>query len=409
MAIAQSSEEIISKLKDLKEKETGQFITENEIIQIKSFENDLSNKFEESASTESFYSLPFETFLSIVSQTDFSVIKQPSKTIYEIIEKSIQYYSDDSILLLQNIHIPSESITIDEYFRIIGLFSNSQILNQVSRYYEPTMREIDQYEEIIKKQESYIKTLESNLQNFQNSSNKTTSKTFDEEKNTVETFKHNLMSFQTNHSFASILDINQTKYDSFDSVEINQNSTEILQNIQILQQLPLQKIFALLSETDFYQYSSHDESFQALKTYISNIIKAHLSENELILMLQYLPTYLMLSEEEIFSVFSLLSNCPFLQYFCDLHNKDNCPLDRDLEYELSEKSNEIKLIRNGIFKFCADGDLKSIQTLISMDVDYNIQDEHGTPLHYACLNGHLPVVEFLISKGLDPNCKNKYG
>ena len=61
--------------------------------------------------------------------------------------------------------------------------------------------------------------------------------------------------------------------------------------------------------------------------------------------------------------------------------------------------NQIKLIQKGIFQFCAEGDLNSIQTVISMDVDYNIQDEHE--------NGHLNVVEFLILKGLDPNCKTK--
>ena len=54
----------------------------------------------------------------------------------------------------------------------------------------------------------------------------------------------------------------------------------------------------------------------------------------------------MLSEEEIFSVFSKLSNCEFLQYFCYLHNKDNSFLDRDMEYELSEKSNQINTERD---------------------------------------------------------------
>ena len=89
MAIAESTEEIISKLKDFREKNFNQVFTENEINQSKSYENQLSSRFEECASTESFYSLPFETVLSIVSQTDFSIIKQPHKVLYEIIDKSI--------------------------------------------------------------------------------------------------------------------------------------------------------------------------------------------------------------------------------------------------------------------------------------------------------------------------------
>ena len=167
MAIAESTEEVISKLKDLKEKVFIQDITESDINQTISYENQLSSKLEECASTESFYSLPFEAVLSIVSQTDFSKIQQPHKVLYEIIDKSIQIFNDNSILLLQNIHIPSESIPIDECFQLIGLFSNSQILTHITKYYEILKKKIGQYEENIKKQESYIKILEANAQKSQ--------------------------------------------------------------------------------------------------------------------------------------------------------------------------------------------------------------------------------------------------
>ena len=142
MAIAESTEEIISKLKDFREKNFNQVFTENEINQSKSYENQLSSNFEECASIESFYSIPFETVLSIVSQIDFSIIKQPYKILYEIIYKSIQTFKDNSILLLQNIHIPPESISIDEYFKLIGLFSNSQILTHITKYYEISNKKI---------------------------------------------------------------------------------------------------------------------------------------------------------------------------------------------------------------------------------------------------------------------------
>ena len=31
-----------------------------------------------------------------------------------------------------------------------------------------------------------------------------------------------------------------------------------------------------------------------------------------------------------------------------------------------------------------------------------------TPLHYACLNGYLPIVEYLISKGANIEAKDQY-
>ena len=154
MAIAESTEEVISKLKDLKEKNLNQVFIESDKNQIKLYENQLCSKFEECVSTESFYSLPFEEVLSIVAQTDFSIIQQPHKVLYDIIDKSIQIFDDKSILLLQNIHIPSESIPIDECFKLIGLFSNFQILTHITKYYEILKKKIDRYEENIKRQES---------------------------------------------------------------------------------------------------------------------------------------------------------------------------------------------------------------------------------------------------------------
>ena len=51
MSISENIESIISRLKSFNEKRMSQVITENEIIQAKTFEKELSSKFEESAST----------------------------------------------------------------------------------------------------------------------------------------------------------------------------------------------------------------------------------------------------------------------------------------------------------------------------------------------------------------------
>ena len=176
---------------------------------------------------ESFYSLPFELILAIVSQTDFSNFKQPYQTLYEFIDKTIKIYRDDSILLLQNIHLTSETINIDECFKLIELFSNSDILRYISKYYETTKQKIDCYEETIKKQESYIKVLQLNIQSYESKLKLSTSEQLEENTNQKETFQPHYIS------------------------NLDMNPIEVLQNFELLQRLPLNEIFTLLSEIDF--------------------------------------------------------------------------------------------------------------------------------------------------------------
>ncbi|KAK7086478.1 Ankyrin repeat and BTB/POZ domain-containing protein 1 [Halocaridina rubra] len=54
-----------------------------------------------------------------------------------------------------------------------------------------------------------------------------------------------------------------------------------------------------------------------------------------------------------------------------------------------------------LFRHCKQGHLEEVRNLVEMrDVDVNIRDKwDSTPLYYACLCGHLPVVEYLIGVG----------
>ena len=48
---------------------------------------------------------------------------------------------------------------------------------------------------------------------------------------------------------------------------------------------------------------------------------------------------------------------------------------------------------------CKKGSLPIVQYLIEKGVDIEAKDiEELTPLHYACQNGHLPIVQYLMKK-----------
>ena len=60
---------------------------------------------------------------------------------------------------------------------------------------------------------------------------------------------------------------------------------------------------------------------------------------------------------------------------------------------------------------CKNGHLPVVQYLIEQQkFDINIKGfQEKTPLHYACEKDHLPIVEYLISKGANINAKDRGG
>ena len=54
-----------------------------------------------------------------------------------------------------------------------------------------------------------------------------------------------------------------------------------------------------------------------------------------------------------------------------------------------------------LFNLCKKGDLNKVKNLIEIeDVDLNLRDKwDSTPLYYACLCGHIELVQYLLSNG----------
>lgn len=79
------------------------------------------------------------------------------------------------------------------------------------------------------------------------------------------------------------------------------------------------------------------------------------------------------------------------------------------EKTLDEKTLQL-LMKYGLHRAAAHGDLEAVQAFISQEVSLEEYDIfHGqTPLMWAAKQGHPPVCEALLSAGVDPNKATEY-
>jgi ankyrin repeat protein len=64
----------------------------------------------------------------------------------------------------------------------------------------------------------------------------------------------------------------------------------------------------------------------------------------------------------------------------------------------------------GFHYACRNGHLNVVHFLVQKGCDWNVRDNRGyTGFHSACRNGHLNVVQFLVQKGCDWNIRNNFG
>ena len=62
----------------------------------------------------------------------------------------------------------------------------------------------------------------------------------------------------------------------------------------------------------------------------------------------------------------------------------------------------------GLMHACRTGNLAVVKSIVKLRADVNTPYKLGfTPLHFACMDGHAPLVRFLIKRGARVNVVNK--
>ena len=225
----------------------------------------------------------------------------------------------------------------------------------------------------------------------------------------------------------------EKRKETIDSLEevLIQNIEEI-QNFEGFFQLPLTNILSIISKVDFTLISDKINVLKLLQNFVQNSIQAHFEEKETILLLQNIDiSNIQLSFEEILSILEKFTNCPFLSQICDLYKENKQLPEKDYEYEIKQKDQEIQKLKlqiknsetkiyfqpisekpkdfeSNIFKASKEGKLTSVQWLIEKEnVDQNKTYTNDKPIHVASMNGHLPIAEYFISKGANINAKDR--
>ena len=227
---------------------------------------------------------------------------------------------------------------------------------------------------------------------------------------------------------------------------------EKLSKIENFFNLPLNNIFSVISKVDFDEFDDNEKILNIIQSFIKNTIKKHSGEKETILILQNLNTKTIQfsSHEEIFTLLDLITNCPILVKYCNLYKEMKKLADRDYDFELKQKDEEIKKLKekilslepkdeeereeepielstdkpgdliSDIFLACKEGKLSSVKYLIEKEKikpDIPIEKNNyelefyanDTPIHIASKYGHLEIVKYLIEdQNIDKDIKGNY-
>ncbi len=87
------------------------------------------------------------------------------------------------------------------------------------------------------------------------------------------------------------------------------------------------------------------------------------------------------------------------------------PIKRELQAKIASWSNDRQSVINNAFIYaCMHNQIETARFLLEQGVELNAFppgfDFSGTGLHYAALNGHRPMAEFLVARGADVNIKD---
>ena len=428
------------KLQQIVDKLRKEISTENRKDVIYNLEEILSENFKELSVIENFFQLPLKYILSVISKISFDSIDE-SDNIFEILQNFVKntiashFNEKETIMLLQNIDIEPMTLSFENTFMILELFTNCHIIQHFCCLYneKQLLPEID-YDYEIKQKNSEIEILKQQNMELQlnQSSGKPifypiTEKPKDFEPNIFKACKEGKLTsvqwlIEKENIDKNKRVENEEYYEILRGDSVNNTPIHIasinghLLIVQYLvekqnvdsdikgnhQKTPLQ----YACEQGYFQivkyFLSKGVNYQAIDEYGDHVIH-YASKGGLILIVKFL-----IEKRNVDKDIKGRSGSTPLHYAC---TKKHLHL---VQYLISKGANVNAKTNCGLYVIhsaCRGGSLPIIQYLIEKQkVNINIKGARGkTPLHIAAIHHYDDVINYLISKGADKNAKDDYG
>ena len=355
---------------------------------ISGFEKLLSENIEEISQNDFFFNLPLKNIFSIFSKIDFNLLEENDRTI-DILQNIIKniinkhFEEKETILILQNLNLTTNSFSYEEIFSILELITNCPILVNFCNLYKEQNKEVDiDYEYELQQKENEIEKLKKEIyleKQFENEFLPITEKPIDFEPDIFKACREGKLT-----SVQWLLEKeneDKNKKDKYDNTPIH-IATENC-HLEIVEYLIKKQNVDKDIKGNFELTPLHC----ACENGYLKIVK-----------------YLILKGANI-EAKDNIGETP-LHYACEC---GHLPV---VEYLISKGANieakDKSFINTPLHRACKNGYLPVVEYLISKGA--NIEEKNScetTPLHCACEEGYLPIVEFLISKGANIEAKNK--
>ena len=244
-------------------------------------------------------------------------------------------------------------------------------------------------------------------------------------------------------------EINKKESDQIEKLEKKLGETlEEASKFSSLYELPLTNIFNIVKNWDYSVIDDNLTKFDLIKTIIEKTNKSHEKDDSTIYILKNINMEgIDFVLDDYFQIFECFSNWNFFNKMCQVYQEQNKEVDVDYEYELQLKSKEIENLKGKLLfeksiqlhkipvhNACCVGNLNVLRALYirnpnllrSYDgkariplhyaaeynqleivkfyieeahfTEINIQDIEGnTPMHLACMKGHINIVKYLYS------------
>ena len=199
--------------------------------------------------------------------------------------------------------------------------------------------------------------------------------------------------------------------------EISDNIEKVLQD-QSFFTLPLTNILSIVEKMDL---SEPADSISNIEKLIKGVIAANPNNDEtLFLLKKFNLDESNCSLNDIITILKSFSNVPICVKLGELYLENNQLPDKDYDYELKLKDNEIRMLRarsvvsadrfdsiTDVSTECEKGNLDNLKYLVDKGANLETSNSEGLlPIHIACRYGHFQIVQYLKDKGVNMEAKD---